>query len=215
MKNGDRNFFNQVGVTVTKYQPWQFGLFHAELPGKCVWYPDKGALMWEGPAGIKKLGHFYSASKVFDEMQLHFHTRRIDMREIFCTGCDAEVDARLTNGAEMYPHRPDLARRPFWICDTCGAFVGTHHKTRDHLKPLGSLATKEVKRWRMLIHRMLDPLWQEGHIERGHAYARISTALGHTYHTGEIYNVEEGEFVYQIVKAMRDELNPPKGPWNR
>ncbi len=134
---------------------------------------------------------------------------------IFCTGCDKDVDARLTNGAEMYPKHPKLARTPFWIHDACGAFVGTHNKSRDHLRPLGSLATKAVKRWRMLIHQTLDPLWQQGYIERGHAYARISKALGHTYHTGEIYSEEEGEFVYAFVKDMRDELNPPTGPWNR
>lgn len=132
-----------------------------------------------------------------------------------CTGCHEIVDARLTNGAEMYPDSPKLAHTPFWIHDACGAFVGTHNKTHDHLKPLGSLATKDVKRWRLLIHQMLDPLWREGHITREHAYARISKALGHTYHTGEIYDVEQGEFVYLFVKGMRDELNPPTGPWNR
>lgn len=135
-------------------------------------------------------------------------------RPILCTGCQEIVDARLTNGAEMYPNSPKLARTPFWVHDVCGAFVGTHYKTRDHLKPLGSLATKEVKRWRMLIHQMLDPLWQSGKIDRGDAYARISKALGHTYHTGEIYDVEQGEFVYLLVKEMRDEIAPPDGPWN-
>jgi len=135
-------------------------------------------------------------------------------REIFCTGCDKQVEARLTNGAEMYPHHPKLAYTPFWVCDTCGAFVGTHNKTRNHLRPLGYLATKAVKRWRLLIHQTLDPLWKSGKIKRGHAYARISKALGHTYHTGEIYNEEEGQFVYDLVKEMSRELSPPTGPWD-
>lgn len=134
---------------------------------------------------------------------------------IYCTGCEKDVDARLTNGAEMYPHRADLARMPFWIHDECGAFVGTHHKTRNHLRPLGFLATKEVKRWRRLIHATLDPLWEEKGFSRKKLYKRISKALGHQYHTAEIYSAEEGEFVYQIVKAIRDELDPPTGPWNR
>lgn len=131
---------------------------------------------------------------------------------IYCTGCHEFVDARLTSGAEMYPHRPDLARKPFWKCE-CGAFVGTHYKTRDHLRPLGYLATPEVKRWRMRIHDLLDPMWQNGLIDRGKAYARISKALGHTYHTGEITDVEQAEFIYGLVKEMRDELDP--SPWNR
>jgi hypothetical protein len=212
----DTAFFESKGVRVIAHQPWQFGLFHNELAGKLVWYPGRGALIHEAPTGIKKLGHFYDEWAVCEEMETHFHTRRNDgYREIFCTGCNDDVEARLTNGKEMYPHRADLARRPFWVHDACGAFVGTHYKTRDHLKPLGSLATKEVKQWRMRIHQLLDPLWQSGKIKRGDAYARISKALGHTYHTGEIYNAEEGEFVYAIVKAMRDELEPTAGPFNR
>ncbi len=132
---------------------------------------------------------------------------------IYCTGCEIDVEARLTSGAEMYPHRPELASLPFWIHDECGAFVGTHHKAKSGLRPLGFLATKEVKRWRMMIHQLLDPMWQNGLIKRKHAYARLSKALGHTYHTGEIYSAEEGEFVYNLVQEMRQELAP--GPWNR
>jgi len=133
---------------------------------------------------------------------------------IWCTGCDRFVFARLTDGREMYPRRPDLASLPFWVCDDCGAFVGTHHKTKKQkLRPMGHLATPEVKQWRMRIHAILDPLWKTGKIERGHAYARISKALGHTYHTGEIYNAEEGEFVYEIVKALKMEIDP--SPFNR
>lgn len=132
---------------------------------------------------------------------------------IYCTGCEAEVDARLTSGKEMYPHRLELATLPFWIHDVCGAFVGCHHKSKSKLMPLGFLATKEVKQWRMRIHNVLDPLWKHGLIKRKHAYARLSKALGHTYHTGEIYSAEEGEFVFRLVEEMRNELNP--GPWNR
>jgi hypothetical protein len=131
---------------------------------------------------------------------------------IYCTGCNADVVARLTDGTEMYPHREDLAAMPFWVCDTCGAFVGTHHKTNDRLKPLGFLATPEVKRWRMIIHKILDPLWREKKIKRGKAYAHISNKIGRTYHTGEIYSVEDGRHIYQIVKALKQRLDP--GPWN-
>lgn len=27
---------------------------------------------------------------------------------LYCTGCEEEIEARLTNGKERYPHRPDL-----------------------------------------------------------------------------------------------------------
>lgn len=132
---------------------------------------------------------------------------------IYCTGCGREVEARLTNGAEMYPHRTDLASMPFWIHDECGAFVGTHHKTKHKLKPLGFLATPEVKKWRKIIHDILDPLWRNKKIKRTKAYAYISNRIGHTYHTGEIYSVEEGKQIYEIVLELKMRIDP--SPFNR
>lgn len=132
---------------------------------------------------------------------------------IYCTGCTKEVEARLTDGKEMYPHREDLEKFPFWVCDTCRAFVGTHHKTRNRFKPLGFLATKEIKQWRMLIHSILDPLWKTEKIKRGQAYAFVSNRLGRTYHTGEILSLDDAKAVHRIVCELKDKLDP--GPFNR
>jgi hypothetical protein len=49
--------------------------------------------------------------------------------DIFCCECREKVNARLTEGEEIYPHREDLKDLPFWICDKCKNFVGCHHKT--------------------------------------------------------------------------------------
>lgn len=129
---------------------------------------------------------------------------------IFCTGCQTEVEARLTDGKEMYPHRADLAKMLFWVCDTDRAFVGCH---RGSTRPLGFLATPEVKKWRKIIHGILDPLWEARRIPRGKAYAYISHRLGRTYHTAEIYSVKEAKEIYEIVKTLKNQLDP--GPWNR
>ena len=110
--------------------------------------------------------------------------------QIYCTGCSHDVEARLTDGYEMYKSRKDLYDLVFWVCPTCGAFVGTHSKNN---KPLGFLATPQVKVWRKNIHAILDPLWKSKKIKRGKAYAYISYRLGRTYHTAEIYSVEEGK----------------------
>lgn len=133
--------------------------------------------------------------------------------KIICTGCETDVDARLTYGREMYPHRSDLASMPFWVCDECGAFVGTHWKTKDPLKPLGFLATPEVKKWRKIIHGILDPLWESRKIKRGQAYAYVSNRIGRTYHTGAIYNVEDARKIYAIVLELKNKIAP--GPWNK
>ena len=129
---------------------------------------------------------------------------------IFCTGCQREVFARLTTGKEMYPHRSDLATMPFWVCDTDRAFVGCH---KGSTTPLGFLATPEVKKWRKIIHGILDPLWQARRIKRGQAYAYISHRLGRTYHTAEIYSVEEAKQIYAIVLKLKESLDP--GPCNK
>ena len=128
-------------------------------------------------------------------------------RSIWCCGCEADVQARLTNGSEVYPHRRDLASLPFWRCDTCQNFVGCHHKTKQPTKPLGCIPTPEIKRARSHIHRILDPIWKRGKMERREVYIRIANALGiDEYHTADIRSVEEGRAVYKAVVDLRREL---------
>ena len=126
---------------------------------------------------------------------------------IWCCGCGGEVSARLTDGGEVYPRRPDLCDLPFWRCDACGNFVGCHHKTKDRTKPLGCIPTPEIKAARQHIHRILDPLWQGGAIDRRSAYRRIAKDLGiEEYHTAEIRTVEEARGVYRAVLSLRKAL---------
>ena len=67
-------------------------------------------------------------------------------------------DCRLTDGVEIYPHRPDLADKQIWKCDSCNATVGCHP---GGTKPLGHAADKATRNARMMLHeRMLDPIWQ-------------------------------------------------------
>jgi len=117
---------------------------------------------------------------------------------LYCTHCEKNIKARLTNGAELYPHRADLAQLPFWVC-SCGNFVGCHHKTSDTTKPLGCIPTKEIKEERRHIHKLLDPVWKSGRISRKSLYAQISDKLGYPYHTAEIRSVEEAREIYKII----------------
>jgi hypothetical protein len=65
---------------------------------------------------------------------------------------------RLSNGAEVYPHRADLHGKAIWICDECGAYVGCHPGTTD---ALGTLANAELRAARMKLHdRRIDPIWR-------------------------------------------------------
>lgn len=134
-----------------------------------------------------------------------------DELSIFCCGCNAQVDARLTNGAEVYPHRSDLHHLPFWKCDHCGNYVGCHHKTKDKTRPLGNIPTPELRNARRHIHTILDPIWRGGTMDRAELYLKLSELLGYEYHTAQIASIEEARAVYRavlkIASSTTDETN--------
>lgn len=127
--------------------------------------------------------------------------QNLAVREIRCCGCGGgKVQARLTSGSEIYPHRKDLYSLPFWKCDACGNFVGCHHKTKNRTQPLGCIPTPELKKARRHIHKVLDPIWQSGKMGRKELYAKISARIGWQYHTAQIRTVEEAREIYRIVR---------------
>lgn len=128
--------------------------------------------------------------------------------ELYCCGCAKEVDAVLTDGKEIYPHRPDLYALPFWKCAGCNNFVGCHHKTKDRTKPLGCIPTKEIKDARRKIHAVLDPLWESGKMSRKHIYARLTELLGRQYHTAELRSVDEANSIYQCLLQIASNRTP-------
>lgn len=66
----DENYFAAMDVKVVKHQPWQFSLFHPDLPEgkKFVWYPRKGTLMFETESGNTKVGEFLNCEDVYQEI---------------------------------------------------------------------------------------------------------------------------------------------------
>lgn len=129
---------------------------------------------------------------------------------IHCCGCDKEVSARLTTGAEIYPHRNDLKPLPFWKCNTCGNFVGCHHKTNNPTRPLGVIPTAELKKARQHIHKLLDPLWQSGTVRRGDVYTYLRDKLGYQYHTAEIRSVEQARKIYSYLLQFKNGIGACK-----
>src|SRR5258707_499472 len=73
-----------------------------------------------------------------------------------CQHCGAE--AKLVSGLAVYPHRPDLCHKKFWLCG-CGAFVGCHPGTS---RPLGAPSNAALRRAKTAAHYNLDPLWKTG-----------------------------------------------------
>ena len=121
---------------------------------------------------------------------------------IYCCACHKDINARLINGKEIYPHRVDLHNIPFWICDGCTNFVGCHYKTKNKTKPLGCIASPEIKNARIHIHSVLDPIWKSKNISRRKLYKKISGSLGYSYHTANIKSLEEARKIYSIIKTI-------------
>ena len=133
-----------------------------------------------------------------------------NVMRIWCCGCGCDVDARLTDGGEIYPHRADLRNMPFWRCDTCGNFVGCHHKTKTRTAPLGCIPTPALKEARKHLHALIDPIWQSGRMGRRELYKAISLEVGWNYHTANTRTIEEARAAYRAAQKLT-----PNAPHNR
>ena len=120
--------------------------------------------------------------------------------EIWCCACETTVQAIPATGADVYPHRPEFADRPFYRCPACSNYVGCHHHRR---VPLGCIPTPELRRARQHIHAVIDPLWQPNNrAARGAIYAILSERIGRQYHTAEIKTLEEAREIYLAAKRI-------------
>jgi len=133
------------------------------------------------------------------------------MSDMYCAGCESIVRARLTDGGEIYPHRPDLHSLPFWRCDACDGFVGCHHKTKNRTAPLGCIANKEMRELRKQIHSTIDPIWKNNLATRKKVYAMMSERVGWSYHTAKTRSVRECHAALEAARQVQAELTTAKG----
>lgn len=97
------------------------------------------------------------------------------MNEVVVVECDyCGNPAECVTGADVYPHRPDLADKIIWECKPCEARVGCHPKT---VKPLGRLANEQLRILKMQAHSKFDPIWKMGNMKRKSAYAWLAKEL--------------------------------------
>lgn len=119
---------------------------------------------------------------------------------IYCCYCNDKIDARLTSGAEIYPHREDLYSLPFYKCDSCNNYVGCH-KGKEN-KPLGVIPTPKLRASRSRVHSILDPIWKSGQVSRTQLYKELSEFLGFEYHTASLRTTEEVDKVVSFLTAI-------------
>jgi len=96
-------------------------------------------------------------------------------RQVICDYCGKS--AKLVTGKKIYPRSPALAKLKIWACLSCDAHVGTHKDSKDHA-PLGRLANKELRAWKIKAHAVFDPWWKSGEMNRKEAYRRLKVLLG-------------------------------------
>ena len=87
--------------------------------------------------------------------------------DIICPYCGKL--AIITTGADIYSNRPELNKNFFYRCLDCDAYVGCHPGT---IKPMGRLADKELRWWKMEAHRACDPRWKRKSHKIGKGKAR-------------------------------------------
>jgi hypothetical protein len=126
-----------------------------------------------------------------------------------CPYCGAV--AILVTGADIYPHRQDLAEKRFWSCAPCDAYVGCHPPMDAYGKggqgdgtvPLGRLANAELRGLKQRAHAAFDPLWTSRAMSRRKAYAWLATAMGLPSKNTHIGMFDEAQCraVIEAVKA--------------
>ena len=109
--------------------------------------------------------------------------------------------APLVSGDAIYPHRPDLYVKKFYLCKPCKAYVGCHQGTEN---PLGRLADADLRRAKVAAHAAFDPIWKEGTMSRSAAYAWLAAKLGvkpRDCHIG-MFDVSTCEAVIRVCRIL-------------
>lgn len=119
-----------------------------------------------------------------------------------CQHCGCE--ASLVKGDVIYPHRPDLAHKSFYLCQ-CGAYVGTHPGTDN---PLGRPSNAELRQAKSAAHAVFDQLWKSGEMGRRAAYRWLGEQLGIPFHQVHIgwFDLETCQRVV-VVCQQREKIS--------
>ena len=118
---------------------------------------------------------------------------------ITCQYCKSA--ASKVTGNEIYPHRPDLKCKVFYLCKPCDAYVGCHPGSS---VPLGILANAELRQAKRDAHLEFDRLWKEGQITRSKAYivlARLMLSNPKNTHIG-MMTVEQCKRVIALCQPL-------------
>ena len=122
---------------------------------------------------------------------------------ISCPVCNRE--AEYVSGKEIYPHREDLYALGFYRCsEHIDYYVGCHKGTD---KPLGVLANKEHRLWKIKCHAIFDPQWKSKKNTRRHLYSKLSHAMNIPFnktHFG-MFTIDQLMQAYEIIRGWEND----------
>lgn len=100
-------------------------------------------------------------------------------REVICPKCSQL--AKCVKQSLVYKTKTELTGYCYW-CKKCDTLVGCHPHTK---VPLGTMADRETRQWRMRAHNAFDTLWKLGFVKRDEAYSILKKEFGREIHIGE------------------------------
>lgn len=87
-----------------------------------------------------------------------------------------------------------------WWCEDCDARVGCHNNSKN---PLGTMANKELREWRMKAHAVIDPLWKSNQMPRKQLYKKLRGMFnGKEIHIGTSDIATCKEVIAKITKYL-------------
>lgn len=69
-----------------------------------------------------------------------------------------------------------------YYCKDCDSYVGCHNNSRN---PLGTMANKELRIWRIKAHAVIDPIWKANGHNRRLLYQKLNVLFGKEFHIGD------------------------------
>lgn len=114
---------------------------------------------------------------------------------VICQYCSKP--AKRIKGKELFPQRPNLYQKWFFICYPCDAWAGANCV---HYEPV--LANAELRFWRNAAHYIFDQIWKDREMTRGKAYKWLAKQMGihkDKCHMG-LFNKEQCKEVIRLCK---------------
>ena len=87
-----------------------------------------------------------------------------------------------------------------WLCRKCDARVGVHENDPD--RPLGTMANKDLRIWRIRAHEAIDHLWKSGKIKRRDVYQSLNAYFKRDIHIGES-DIRTCQQIIEIFKKRK------------